>query len=534
MTSLKGAFALSKEEVKNATPPGTSTLVEHLEWTASLSSHDEIRLVPSPSADPADPLNLPFWRKSAILFVMSLHPFVVNFATSSLASALPIYAATPVFGYPPKGFSQLTYLIAVNSLMLGVSNLWWVPLANTFGRRPVILVSLLVLVFSSMWAGLATSFNSLLAARLFMGIGGGTADAVSPDVVGEIFFVHQRGRAMAIYTVFLTLGSLMGGLAGGYIVADMGLDWLHWMNVVLSAITFVLCLVLQAETLYDRPQTTITFSDDTEKSGTETKEAVVIADSAAPSSYPPYSYLRSLKLITYRPGIVQKFIAPYKVMRLPGVWLISCWYAGLVGLIVTLATVGSQLVAAPPYLWGKNVGLINVGGLVGALLGCVYTYFIADFNTKRLATKDRHGFSEPESRLVTALPALFVATMGALIFGFVGQNPSPNAWVGLQFGVGMVSFGLMQAPSVGFNYIIESYTSVAGDCFVAITCTRAIVSFAWTFFVGEWVGHSGTAEPFGIFGMLMGVFGLLTIPILIWGKRLRIWTAKWVPEGSAM
>lgn len=82
--------------------------------------------------------------------------------------------------------------------MLGASNLWWVPLANTFGRRPVTLVSLLVLVFSSMWAGLATSFNSLLAARLFMGIGGGTADAVSPDVVGEIFFVHQRGRAMVI------------------------------------------------------------------------------------------------------------------------------------------------------------------------------------------------------------------------------------------------------------------------------------------------------------------------------------------------
>ena len=164
----------------------------------------------------------------------------------------------------------------------------------------------------------------------------------------------------------------------------------------------------------------------------------------------------------------------------------------------------------------------------------VYTYFIADFNTKRLATKDRHGFSEPESRLITALPALFVATIGALVFGFVGKFLSPTGWVGLQFGLGMVAFGLMQAPSVGFNYLIESYSSVAGDCFVAVTFTRAIVSFAWTFFVGDWVNHSGTAEPFGIFGMLMGIFGLLTIPMLIWGKRLRIWTAKWVPEGSAM
>jgi hypothetical protein len=105
--------------------------------------------------------------------------------------------------------------------------------------------------------------------------------------------------------------------------------------------------------------------------------------------------------------------------------------------------------------------------------------------------------------------------------------------VGLQVGLAMVSFGLMQAPSVGFNYIIESYGGLAGDCFVAVTCVRAIISFAWTFFVGTWVHDAGPAEPFGIFGMLMGVFALFTIPMLIWGKRLRIWTAKWVPAGSA-
>jgi hypothetical protein len=52
-----------------------------------------------------------------------------------------------------------------------------------------------------MWAGLAKSFDSLLAARLFMGAGGGPADAVAPDVVGEVFFVHQRGRAMVSMVV---------------------------------------------------------------------------------------------------------------------------------------------------------------------------------------------------------------------------------------------------------------------------------------------------------------------------------------------
>lgn len=116
----------------------------------------------------------------------------------------------------------------------------------------------------------------------------------------------------------------------------MGLDWLHWINVVLSAINFVLCLVFQAETLYERPQSSYTSDDDVlNKATVDTKESVAVADSVAPSAYPSYSYLRSLKLITYQPGIGAKLLAPYKVLRLPGVWLISAWYAGLVGLIVS-------------------------------------------------------------------------------------------------------------------------------------------------------------------------------------------------------
>lgn len=36
-----------------------------------------------------------------------------------------------------------------------------------------------------------------------------------------------------------------------------------------------------------------------------------------------------------------------------------------------MSSVGPQIVAAPPYNWGRGVGLINVGGLIGSLLGCV-------------------------------------------------------------------------------------------------------------------------------------------------------------------
>ena len=331
----------------------------------------------------------------------------------------------------------------------------------------------------------------------------------------------------AFYTIFLSMGSFVGPIAGGYIAAHNGLAWIHWTNVILSAITFAICAFLLPESLYERPVPSASDAANTAtKSTSEQKEDVAVTTRPTEqTSYAPYTFLRSLKPFTYHGGVGRKFIAPFLTLGLPGVWLVSLWYAGLVGAIVTISTVGAQLVASPPYLWGEDSGLINCGGLVGAVVGCVYTYFVADFTTKRLAKKDIHGYSEPESRIVTAIPALFISTAGTIIFGVVAQNPSPKAWVGLQVGYGMVAFGLMQAPSVGFNYLIESYPAIAGDCFVAVTCTRAIIAFAWTFFVGTWTHDAGYAIPFGVFGMLLGLFGLLTIPYWIWGKRLSIATA---------
>jgi hypothetical protein len=44
--------------------------------------------------------------------------------------------------------------------------------------------------------------------------------------------------------------------------------------------------------------------------------------------------------------------------------------------------------------------------------------------------------------------------------------------------------------------------------------------------VADWVAQKGAAEPFGIFGMLLAIFGLLTIPLWLFGKRMRIATAS--------
>lgn len=368
-------------------------------------------------------------------------------------------------GVPRLGMQHLTILVRerltanrmqVNVLMIGASNIWWVPLANVFGRRTINLLGLLMLTLCSMWAGLADGFWNLLAARFFMGAGGGSSDTVCPQVVGDLFFVHQRGRAMAVYTGMQAVGSLIGAVAGGYIAAGSGgLPWLHWTNVVLSATTLLLTFLFVPETLYRRevPLGAQDAADEEMRDKIRATRTEVLPVAETAIEFKPYTLGRSLSIGRYEGHLGRQFLALFFPLLLPGVWLVGLWYAGLVGGIVICSTVGPTIVAMPPYLWGQNVGLISVGAIIGSLVGAAYTYLVADLITKRAALSDTHGYSEPEPRLWAAVPGLVLATFGLMTFGFSAQYTHSYSWVGLEFGVGMLAFGLMSVPSVGFNFV---------------------------------------------------------------------------------
>ncbi|KAH7263024.1 major facilitator superfamily domain-containing protein [Fusarium tricinctum] len=522
MVSFKQAFALSSQEVDAATPPGTIQIHREHENT-----NDTVRY--SSTNDPWDPLNFPTWHKVAALLVASLYAFTANYTSGVIAPAFQLWPM--IFPQDPRSFSELSVLIAIHVLFLGGANIWWVPLSNWMGRRPVLILATLLLTFSTLWCGLATSYESLLAARALQGIGGAAADSVAPALVGDLFPVHQRGRAMSVYTIMLVIGPLAGGISGGYIVFQQGWQMVFWVCLALSAACLLGVIFFVPETLYSRdmPIEGVVSAESEKQAQFGNNEHVENKQSASEQQHTihkPFTYVKSLGFIKPRGSLLKQVIQPWRTLALPGTWVVMLHYAGLVGGIVTISTIGPQIVAAPPYLWKANAGLINIGPVIGGIIGYIYTFLLADGSMVKKASKTRHGVAEAEDRLTTLFFPLFVATGGLLVFGFCAQNPGPNRWIGLQFGFGMLSFGLMQVPSVGFNYLIDSYHSLAADCFTMVTILRAIIAFAWTFFAADWVHHKGAAEPFGIFGLLMGVFSLLTFPLWMYGKRMRIATAE--------
>lgn len=61
-----------------------------------------------------------------------------------------------------------------------------------------------------------------------------------------------------------------------------------------------------------------------------------------------------------------------------------------------------------------------------------------------------------------------------------------------------------------------------------ICILRGVIPFAWSFFVVQWVQRDGYLIPFVGFTVIMAVFSLLILPVMWFGKRMRIATARYV------
>ncbi len=92
--------------------------------------------------------------------------------------------------------STVAYIQTVSSLMIGVGNLVWVPLAIKYGRRPVYIAAFLLMAGSNIWAACAKTFASELAARIVYGFAGAAPEIVATLILTDLFFLHQRGAVM--------------------------------------------------------------------------------------------------------------------------------------------------------------------------------------------------------------------------------------------------------------------------------------------------------------------------------------------------
>lgn len=114
--------------------------------------------------------------------------------------------------------SLFTAILAVGSFVVG-------PLADTRGRRAVLLPGLLVFCAGSLLCLSADAYGWFLAGRALQALGISAALLVAPTVVGDIYPPQQRAAAMSTYQTAVFLGPVFGPVLGGIIAAYLSWRW---------------------------------------------------------------------------------------------------------------------------------------------------------------------------------------------------------------------------------------------------------------------------------------------------------------------
>lgn len=117
---------------------------------------------------------------------------------------------------------QASYELTVYIVFAGIGPLFTVPLSNVYGRRPVYILGNLVAAVTNVAAGHCTTWSGIIATRVFNGMGAGSPVAIGAATICDMFYLHERGLYMGIFTFFLTNGPHAASLIGGFIAQNLG------------------------------------------------------------------------------------------------------------------------------------------------------------------------------------------------------------------------------------------------------------------------------------------------------------------------
>src|SRR5687768_340446 len=160
----------------------------------------------------ADEVPLSSARKWTITFSVMCVTDMQILDTSVTNVALPHMQGSLSAGVEEVSWVITSYL-AANAIILPATG--W--LSSLLGRKRFFMICTVIFTVSSFLSGIAPNLEFLVLMRILQGIGGGPMIPISQAIMWEIFPLHQRGMAMAVWGIGIMMGPILGPTLGGYI-----------------------------------------------------------------------------------------------------------------------------------------------------------------------------------------------------------------------------------------------------------------------------------------------------------------------------
>ena len=157
----------------------------------------------------------------------------------------------------PKGLgaSQSDLEWAINSYTLIFAGLLftWGLLADRVGRKRILMLGMVLFGISSLLTAYAQSPGELIAARAAMGFSGAAIMPSTLAIIANVFPRHEQPKAIGIWSGSVGLAIAIGPIVGGALLNSFWWGSVFLINVPITAIAFVVMLVLLPESKNPKP-----------------------------------------------------------------------------------------------------------------------------------------------------------------------------------------------------------------------------------------------------------------------------------------
>lgn len=357
-------------------------------------------------------------------------------------------------------------------------------------------------------------------------------------MIGDLFFVHQRGGFMTLIQFILGAASNFSAIIVGPIATNLGWRYLFHMLIPFTALEVVLLFFFVPETNYNRDHRydIDELSNDNladlaaiekrhagndEKAGSDDMVKIETATSSPPAMRPKKTFVQELAIFTgtySNDNLLQLVIAPFAVCANMAVLWMVILTGGLTAFFVAQSYVMAQIFMAPPYLLSAaGVGYLSLGPFLGGLLGSLLLGATLDPLIKWCAKKNK-GVYEPEYRLLGMIPSVTIV-IGLCLFGFLAEEG--KSYYLTAFFHGMDLFGIVIAAIAASSYVLDSFRDISSEVFIMNMVFKNFLFYAFSYFVNDWAASDGPAVVFYTFAGLAGAMIITTPVFFFWGKKYR-------------
>ena len=131
---------------------------------------------------------------------------------------------------------QLT--LSVFLLAFATAQLFYGPLSDRFGRRPVALTGIAIFLVASLGCALATSIEALIAARALQAIGACAGPVLGRAIVRDLFERDQAASVLATMALAMSIAPAIGPILGGFLETHLGWQSSFILLAIIGAVAF--------------------------------------------------------------------------------------------------------------------------------------------------------------------------------------------------------------------------------------------------------------------------------------------------------